>query len=240
MRESELVNRMGHWADYIYLFFDLDDTLCDYSGAKRRARYLIDYELRANDIDHHKFWEYYQKIEPKLMREFLKNSLSREEYRYRRFSDILAIFQKDSLSLSNKINRIFMEEGNNVELFSDVIPMLDYITRKNIKLALLSNGPSDGQRKKISTLNIGRYFHSIYISEDVGYSKPDRNFFNFILQDLDITPDQMLMVGDSIEDDYLGSKASGISCILLDRMSSHSDFAGPRIRDLCELKKNLT
>ena len=52
------------------IIFDLDDTLCDYSGAKERAIGELTKILDERNINSKMFWEKYKEIEPKLFEKF--------------------------------------------------------------------------------------------------------------------------------------------------------------------------
>lgn len=146
-----------------FVFFDLDDTLCDYRGAKQRATQRIDKILNENEIENKAFWKAYRITEPKLMRKFLDGALSREEYREQRFTEVLKIFNKNDAKFSAKLNKLFIYESNKVDIFKDVIPFLECLTDRGLDIALLTNGPSDGQRTKIASTCLG-LFLNIYIS----------------------------------------------------------------------------
>jgi 2-haloacid dehalogenase len=82
---------------------------------------------------------------------------------------------------------------------------------------------------------LDKYFKKIYISEEVGFAKPDKRFFHLVLDDLGIEPNKALIVGDSIKDDYNCSHEIGMISILLDRFNKNDNFNGPRITSLFEL-----
>lgn len=51
-----------------------------------------------------------------------------------------------------------------------------------------------------------------------------------------LTPSDVLMVGDSLENDVRGALAVGIDAVLLDRYDVHADAGVRRIRSLHELQ----
>ncbi len=88
---------------------------------------------------------------------------------------------------------------------------------KKYILAIFTNGPSDGQNLKIESLKIKKYFKSIYISEEIGYSKPNYEAFSFILKRENRKKEEVIMIGDSVEFDIKGAYNFGIKSILVDR-----------------------
>lgn len=223
-----------------YVIFDLDDTLCDYQKAKKNAISLVNRVLELSGIDVNQFWKSYSLIEPTLFRQFLNGVISRDEYRLRRYADVIQGAHENPLAFSSALNSIYMKEANHaITLFDDVIPLLKTLEEKEINTAVLTNGPSDGQRDKIKALKLAQYIKKIYISEEIGFCKPSCKVFEFVIHDLNIEPSQVLMVGDSIEDDIEGADKFGIKTVLVDRKGKYFDYQGTRIFDLSSLKEML-
>ena len=88
------------------------------------------------------------------------------------------------------------------------------------------------------------------MSSELGYRKPSENFYRAIIADLNVTPERVLMVGDSLDNDVEGALAVGMNAALISR--EHSNVAagengGPAakvpyvvIKSLGELKELLT
>ncbi|MCC3410179.1 MAG: HAD family hydrolase [Microcoleus sp. PH2017_29_MFU_D_A] len=221
-----------------YVIFDLDDTLCDYQKAKKNAISLVNRVLESSGIDVNQFWNSYSLIEPTLFRQFVKGIISRDEYRLRRYADVIPGERENRLAFSSALNDIYMKEANHgITLFDDVIPSLKDLRKKEINTAILTNGPSDGQRDKIKALKLEEYINKIYISEEIGFGKPSSKVFKFVIDDLNIEPSQVLMVGDSIEDDIEGAKQLKIKTVLVDREGKYFDYKGTKIFDLSSLKE---
>lgn len=213
---------------------DLDDTLCDYQKAKKNAITHVNAILMTYRIDTDRFWESYHRVEPVLWRSFMDKVITKEEYRIRRYADALPI--QNSHELAKKLNKIYMQEANqNIELFEDVIPFMEMLKMRGIEPAILTNGPSDGQRDKLRALGLEKYIQNIYISEEIGLSKPTRDVFEYVLRELHKKPCEVVMVGDSPEEDISGAELAGIKAILLDRKNKHRDYAGAKIVTLSDL-----
>ena len=219
-----------------HIIFDLDDTLCDYQKAKENAKSYINIILKTIGIDIDPFWDHFNLVEPVLFRQFADGSITRDEYRTRRFVDVLKGAHSTSLEISSELNNAYMQETNHkMELFYDTIPLMKVLQAKAIKAVILTNGPSDGQRAKFTVLALSQYIQRIYIGEEIGVSKPDRKAFEYVLRDLDAAASDVLMVGDSIEIDINGAKQAGINTILIDRGNRYREHAGTRIVTLTEV-----
>ena len=156
----------------------------------------------------------------------------------RRYADVIQGTHENPLAFSSELNYIYMKEANHgITLFDDVIPLLKTLEKKEINTAILTNGPSDGQRDKIKALKLEEYIKKIYISEEIGLCKPSCKVFEFVIDDLNIEPSQVLMVGDSIEDDIEGAKQLEIKTVLVDRKGKHFDYKGTKVFDLSSLEE---
>ena len=109
-----------------------------------------------------------------------------------------------------------------------------------MKLGLLTNGGSEGQRVKIERFELAAHFDYIGIEGEVGYGKPHRGAYETALRGLRASLDQTWMVGDNLEWDVSGAQAVGIYGIWLDKYGRglpHDTTAQPDriIRSIAEL-----
>ncbi len=81
------------------------------------------------------------------------------------------------------------------------------------RLGLLTNGPADIQRLKLSQSGLADYFETVVISGETGIGKPAPASFQLVLDHLDVGPEDAVMVGDSWERDVRGSLAVGMQAI---------------------------
>src|SRR5690606_7130555 len=80
------------------------------------------------------------------------------------------------------------------------------------KLAIMTNGSSDFQREKLKRTEVDTYIHKdyIFISEEMGYSKPSPQIYQTALTRMQMNAADVLFVGDSIGNDILGPKNAGM------------------------------
>jgi putative hydrolase of the HAD superfamily len=117
--------------------------------------------------------------------------------------------------------------------FFETIEMLEYLKESGFKLGLISNTNPTIQRV-LDKYDLHKYFDAEVMSYQEGKLKTDPELFNKLIERLQVTKDQTVMIGDSIQTDVLGSRAAGIRSILLDRMNKRK--FSPKIRNLRELK----
>ncbi|MEI6321608.1 MAG: HAD family hydrolase [bacterium] len=81
------------------------------------------------------------------------------------------------------------------------------------KIALLTNGAPDLQREKIEATGLGEFFKAIAVSGEYGVGKPKPEIFERLLAELEVTSDEAVMVGNSLERDIAGARNAGIRSI---------------------------
>jgi putative hydrolase of the HAD superfamily len=86
-----------------------------------------------------------------------------------------------------------------------------------VRLGLITNGASAGQRAKIERFALGAHFDYIGIEEEVGFGKPHADAYRRALASLEVKPEETWMVGDTLEWDVAGAQAVGIFGIWLDK-----------------------
>lgn len=120
--------------------------------------------------------------------------------------------------------------------FYDVDKVLSSLKKAGLKLGLVSNAvPST--RDKISTLSLDVYFDTIVLSGEVGHEKPDPEIFETALQDLSLTPEETVHVGDNLYADVEGAHKAGITPVLLDRADKYRDVGCIKVKNLTEFQE---
>ena len=80
-------------------------------------------------------------------------------------------------------------------------------------LALLTNGAPDLQREKIRASGLEPFFKAIAVSGEHGIGKPKPEIFHRLLSELGVSPEEAVMVGNSLERDIAGARNAGIRSI---------------------------
>ena len=90
------------------------------------------------------------------------------------------------------------------------IPMLDELRSAGIKTGLITNASGEKgigrQKAKLGLLEIADKFDSILITGTVGIHKPERGVFDIMAQRLDLSPKNMMYVGDHPVNDVFASR----------------------------------
>lgn len=135
------------------------------------------------------------------------------------------------------------ERGDNlVSLIPGCVDTLKMLKSKGIKLALLTNGSSRGQRSKIERFDLEPFFDDILIEEELGYGKPDPRIYLEALNSLQVNKENTWMIGDNPLWDVMAPQKIGIKGIWinLNRKNEPKNF-NPflKIGSLQEIKRYL-
>jgi putative hydrolase of the HAD superfamily len=127
------------------------------------------------------------------------------------------------------------EHAHNFELYEDVLPTLEDLRRRGLRIGLVSNTARD--------LDMFVRHHALDVDAALssrvhGRVKPHASIFRAALELLDVAPGRAAMVGDTPEDDVEGARALGMRAFLLDRDGRFPEERD-RLTDLRELPAAL-
>jgi FMN hydrolase / 5-amino-6-(5-phospho-D-ribitylamino)uracil phosphatase len=157
----------------------------------------------------------------------------------RRESIRLALYRAgENPLLAEKAFEVFFAERQRVELFDDARPALEFLAAR-YPLVSISNGNADLDR-----VGIAQYFRAAISAREFGVGKPDPRIFHAAAGAVDLTPEDMLHVGDDATLDALGAMNAGMQAVWVNR----SDHMWPHeqqphmtmavLTELCDLLAN--
>lgn len=113
-----------------------------------------------------------------------------------------------------------------LDLYPGAKPLLDYLSKSQYRLLLLTDGNYKTQQKKVRALKIKHYFDQIIYTSCLNSSKPEA-FFE-LKNMLNLEPRECIMIGDHPEKDILGAKRIGIQTVRIKKgeFESLSNVAG--------------
>jgi putative hydrolase of the HAD superfamily len=100
-------------------------------------------------------------------------------------------------------------------LFPETREMLEKLSQ-HYRLGLLTNGAPDLQREKIAATGCEHFFSAVVISGEYGIGKPNPAIFEHLLLQLEVKPEEAIMVGNSLERDIAGARAAGIASVWIE------------------------
>ena len=107
-----------------------------------------------------------------------------------------------------------------IKLYDGVITFLDELKKRGKKLYVLSNAQRVFTYYEMQLLGIVDYFDAIYFSADYGVCKPDSQFYNTLIKDLNLDIKKSIMIGNDFICDIKGAHEVG-----LDSLYMHSNLS---------------
>jgi HAD superfamily hydrolase (TIGR01549 family) len=203
------------------IIIDLDDTIVNYKYAHSVAFDLViativnETLLSKEDI-----LESYKAIKEKLYKLY--------DNKYNRHDKLLQIkLLCNELKIKNvaTIYKLYEETYlDNIKLHDDCIEFLQLCKSKNIKVAIMSNNLLYIQVKVCAKLNLYQYINNLFTSHEFIYEKPDNEPLEYILDYYKVTKDEVIIIGDSLENDIEWGKKNNIKTILCDHKTNQSNF----------------
>lgn len=191
-----------------FLFLDLDDTILDFQKAERLAlgKTLESFGLPPTDT----VLARYHQINREHWERLERKELTREQVLVGRFA---ALFQEMGLSAdAEKVARAYEENLSQGHYFLPGAEEALKSLSQTYKLYLASNGTAKVQAGRLKSAGIIPYFQEIFVSEEMGYNKPDPAYFDACFARIPgFRKDRAMMVGDSLTSDILGGIQAGIA-----------------------------
>ncbi len=129
----------------------------------------------------------------------------------------------------------FVQTQFETELLMDgALETLKDLKSQGYSLAVASNA-TPNYEAILRSLRITEHVDSIFLSDVVGYAKPDLRFFQFILERMKAVPEETIHVGNSYWHDVIGARRVGILPVYFDRHDIFPDADCLRITHLQEL-----
>jgi len=130
-----------------------------------------------------------------------------------------------------------------VEIMPGVYELLDLIHKRFTCCVASNAGDSDAELMGLALerVNIREYFNYLFTSKELGYKKPEIEFFLEICRRLGIIPNECLMIGNDYLKDIVPAKEGELNTVLVAVKAKRTDFpkADFLIDSLEELKSIL-
>jgi putative hydrolase of the HAD superfamily len=119
-------------------------------------------------------------------------------------------------------------------LFPETVEVLAELKKRNLKLGVISNFDNRAY-SVMRSLEILHFFDAVTLSSETGYCKPAREIFDAAVRALGIPAPEVLLVGDSLQDDIEAAMRAGLSAVLIDRRNRHP--ASPSLARISSLSE---
>lgn len=193
------------------ILWDVDGTLLNFDKAEKYAlrQCFAKFDLKeCTDA----MISRYAEINKRYWKRLEAGEITKEQVLLERFSEF---FQKEHIRC-DKIKE-FNDEyqvrlGDKIFFNDDSKSLLERLKGKAKQYAV-TNGTYAAQKRKLENSGLDVLFDGIFISDQIGYEKPDIRFFDYIWKQTGVyEKDDVLIVGDSLTSDMQGGNNAGIRC----------------------------
>ena len=217
------------------LLLDLDDTLLDFTkGEEESLGKVLEYYKIENTLENR---ELYYSINKKYWRMYELHQIEREKLLALRFEDFFSLFNYEVDG--NKVNDLYFSYlSQTAYLVPNALEFCEKCNELNLDIVIVSNGVGRVQKPRIKKSGLKKYFKKIYLSEELGYNKPDIEFFNSLSLE-NYSKNQLMMIGDSLSSDIQGGINFGITTIWYNPFHKESSLPDYQVDNLLDIFKIL-
>lgn len=219
------------------VLIDIDDTIFDFEKCSKNSflKTLEKFNLKFKEED----FSYFNKVNYILWTKQKLGKINIEEVFIKRDYLMGKYFNLDiEKGLFNDLFVKFLYDE--IEMVDGIEDLLLYLSDK-YKIFTASNGIYKMQENRLKKSNLDKYFDNIFVSDKIGFEKPDKKFFQKIMDLTKFSNDDLIMIGDSIKSDIIGAKNSKIKSIYFnkeDKKITDKNFTY-QVKNLSEIKKIL-
>ncbi len=219
------------------ILLDLDDTILDFHKAEKAA---VKKALTALGIRHdEEVLARYSVLNLAQWKLLEQGKLTRPEVKVRRFELLFSELGCDcSAEKAAAVYEGLLGIGH---YFIDGAEEMLRELSKDYPLFLASNGTASVQQGRIKSAGIEKYFAGIFISEQIGFNKPDARFFEYCFKHMpDFKKEETVIIGDSLSSDIQGGINSGIRTVWFNpsgKTAPAETMPNYQISRLCELNE---
>ena len=218
------------------LFFDIDDTILDYDLC---AEFTVRRACETLGVPYSEAVQTeYRRVDDELWARQKLGELTIPqvlELRNAHMMDYLGL--TDGMSFQEAFIAAFAESCDLVE---DAAEVLQTAGERGYPIYSASNGFLEVQTNRLTKAGVMQYFDRLFVSETIGYEKPDGRFFAHCLKETGYAPHEVLMIGDSVTADIKGGLKAGWNVVYLNRHGRPGCLDCTEITGLGELLHIIT
>jgi len=212
---------------YKHIFFDLDHTLWDFDTNAKASLTDIYGEFSLAEKVTSDFDAFYQKYlhHNKILWERYQNGfITAEELKWRRMWRTMMEFKVGDEVLAKNISARFLEilpvkDG----MFPHAYEILEYLKNKDYQIHLITNGFEKTQWSKIRNSKIDHFFTHVITSEASNSMKPEKEIFDFAMNQSGALLHESIMIGDNLDADIQGAMNAGMDNVFVNHIDVTTD-----------------
>ena len=202
----------GNWeimAKYKYLLWDVDGTILNFELAERAAiRSLFDRFKLGECSD--EMLMYYSQINKRYWQLMESGKIKKDKMLVERFIEFFS-YKGINADIAAEFNKEYQIALCDTIVFNDDAIDIIKHQKKTCKIIIVTNGTEVVQEKKLERSGLNDIVDNVFISELVGFEKPNIKFFEKVILEVGIKDlKEALIIGDSLTSDIQGGHNIGI------------------------------
>ena len=202
------------------ILMDIDDTLMDFKQCSYQAikNALKQCGYMMNDD----FFDKFTILNNQLWKDYALGKIEKSVLLNIRWK---ILFKDNNIDVSDEgFDDIFQSQlRQQYVLIDGAEEILAYLSSK-YDVYVASNGVLSGQIQRLKLSGLYDYFKGMFVSEKIGYPKPKKEFFDYCLNELSCTKDEVMIIGDSLEADMSGGINAGIKTCWVNLKNESTDL----------------
>lgn len=192
------------------VLFDLDDTLISENEYVKSGYHYVARIIANKYLMNDK--EVYKKLYL-LYKQSTKNVFNR-------------LLDQDNIKYTKEDILFLVNEYRNhipaIHFYDDVIPVLDILKQKKIRIGIISDGYLSTQYRKAKVLNLYNVFDKVIFTEELGpkYWKPHPKAFEIMKKYFNVEYQEILYIGDNPQKDFYIKSIYPIKTVRIMRKSN--------------------
>ena len=192
---------------YDTVLFDADDTLLDFKRSEISAltdalsKFSLDFDTDVIDA--------YREINASFWKMLEQGKIEKSKLKYERFR---VFCERYGFGVPYaELAECYMKRLSMKSYLIDGAKEICEKLSAHCKLYIITNGVETIQRPRFSASGLQGYFSGSFISDSIGFEKPDVRFFEYVERSIgELDKERTLIVGDSLTSDMQGGKNFGV------------------------------
>ncbi len=202
----------------------MDHTLWDFDTNAKNTLFDLYNEFKLNqtiDAAFEVFYTTYLHHNKILWDRYQKGFITVDELKWKRMWRTLLEYKCGDENLAKTLSVRFLEIlPTKQSLFPYTKEILTYLQDKQYQLHLITNGFETTQWNKLRNSDIEKYFSQVITSERSNSVKPEKEIFEFALQQAGASIQESVMIGDNLDADIQGAINIGMDSVFVNHISA--------------------
>lgn len=188
------------------LFLDADDTVFDFDAAQKAA-IKATFEKLGYPFNEENY-KLYDEINIKHWKKLERGETVKEKLIYDRFYEFFETtgINGDPIKAEEEYQARL---GEHAPWIKGAKEGVGYLAKK-YDVFITTNGYGETQRSRLKLSGLGDMVKGVFISEDIGYAKPNALYYDYCLKESGAERETTLCIGDSLTSDVKGGINAGM------------------------------